>query len=381
MTRIDVSKYQEQSRMIKKPANSSVTITAVFSKEISFGSKNLSDKKKDRFFFELSTLLRSRLDLKRALDLMTLEGAREKEIRVVRELKEMVISGESLAMAMQKVGQFSEYDYFTVQIGEETGHLSIVLAELAAYYNRKVVQSRKIIAALTYPLIVLCSSAGAVFFMLHFVVPMFNDVFQRFGGKLPWMTQLVISISGLFGRTFIPMLVMLSLIIYLLFRIRNNLLFRKYSSMLILNIPILGELVKKIYLARFCNTMKLLISTRIPLLRAIELTEKTIGFYPIESSMHLLKNGIMGGRALHECLNDFNIYPQKLIQLIKIGEEINQLDYFFENITEEYVAESAHQTDTISKLIEPFIIIFLGLVVGFILVAMYLPMFQMSNSF
>lgn len=378
---IDVSKYQEQNSKAEKKSTDLFAVSGILSKEISFGSGQLSDKRKDRFFFELFTLLRSRLDLKRALDLMTLQGVNEQEGKVVQVLKELVIAGESLAIAMQKCGKFSEYDFFTVQIGEETGNLAIVLEELANYYNRKVLQKRKIMAALTYPLLVLSTSAGAVFFMLHFVVPMFNDVFKRFGGKLPWMTQMVITMSAAFSNLFLPLLALLMALVYVFFRLRNKVVFRKYSAAVVLKIPVLGNLVEKVYLARFCNTMKLLISTKIPLLRAIALTEKTISFYPIERSLQLLSHEIMCGRPLYECLNDFSIYPQKLIQLIKIGEEINQLDYFFENIAEQYVAEVAHQADAISKLIEPLIIIFLGLVVGFILIAMYLPMFQMSNNF
>lgn len=381
MTVINVSKYQRRDQNQSKKTKENSVLSDLLSKEISFGNGKLSDKQKDRFFFELSTLLRSRLDLKKALDLMSLEASKEKEIKIVRHLKEMVISGDSLSMAMQKTGKFSEYDFFTVQIGEETGNLSVVMKELAIYYNIKIAQRRKILAALTYPIIVLCTSAGAVFFMLQFVVPMFSDVFKRFGGKLPWMTQMVISTSAVLADVLPYILMLLTILTYLLFRIRHLSAYRSISSTIILKIPVLGELVKKIYLARFCNTMKLLVSTRIPLLRTIELTEKTISFYPIETSLKHVKKGIESGRSLHECLSDFCVYPQKIVQLIKIGEEINQLDYFFENISEQYVKEVTHQTDTLSKLIEPLIIIFLGLAVGFILVSMYLPMFQMSNSF
>lgn len=381
MTVINVSKYQQRDQNNSKKTKENGVLSDLLSKEISFGNGKLSDKQKDRFFFELSTLLRSRLDLKKALDLMSLEASKEKEIKIVQHLKEMVISGDSLSMAMQKTSKFSEYDFFTVQIGEETGNLSVVMKELAIYYNIKITQRRKILAALTYPIIVLCTSAGAVFFMLQFVVPMFSDVFKRFGGKLPWMTQMVISTSAVLGNILPYFLVLLTILTYLLFRIRHMIAYRRISSAIILKIPVLGELVKKIYLARFCNTMKLLVSTRIPLLRAIELTEKTISFYPIETSLKHIKKGIESGRSLNVCLSDFCVYPQKIVQLIKIGEEINQLDYFFENISEQYVKEVTHQTDTLSKLIEPLIIIFLGLVVGFILVSMYLPMFQMSNNF
>ncbi|MBB5440941.1 type IV pilus assembly protein PilC [Pedobacter sp. AK017] len=385
MVRVDISKYQQRSKTLKKEVpKPGFSLGEMLSKDISIGSGRLSDKKKDGFFFELSTLLQSGIDLKNSLDLMTLEhikGTKDKHTELIRQIKEKVIAGQSMALAVQSSGKFSDYDFFSIQIGEETGNLAEVMKDLAVYYRRKIAQHRKIVGALTYPLIVLGTSAGAVFFMLRFVVPMFSDVFKRFGGKLPWITQVVISFSAFVERFFIPGFLLLALLAYLVYRNRNGLLFRRVTSDLVLKIPVLGELVKKIYLARFCNTMRLLVSTRIPLLRAIAMAGQTIVFYPLEVSLKKVEQGIMEGRALHECLSDFSIYPPKLVQLIKVGEEINKLDYFFESIAGQYVDEIEHQTNTLSKLIEPLIIIFLGLVVGFILVAMYLPMFEMSNSF
>lgn len=384
MATVDISGYQQKK--VKKEAKQqeakgSFSWTELLSKDISFGSGKLSDKKKDSFFFELSTLLQSGIDLKNSLDLMTLESVKEKHVGVIKEIKDKVIAGHSMALAVQSSGKFSDYDFFSIQIGEETGNLAEVMKDLAVFYRRKIAQQRKIVGALTYPLIVLSTSAGAVFFMLRFVVPMFSDVFKRFGGKLPWITQVVISFSHFVEQFFIPGFLLLAGLVYLIYRNRNRTAFRKFTSDLILKIPVLGELVKKIYLARFCNTMRLLVSTRIPLLRAIAMSGQTIVFYPLEVSLKKVEQGIMEGRALHECMRDFSIYPPKLVQLIKVGEEINKLDYFFESVASQYVDEIEHQTNTLSKLIEPLIIIFLGLVVGFILIAMYLPMFEMSNSF
>ena len=255
------------------------------------------------------------------------------------------------------------------------------IPNLAAYYGRKVEQRRKTTGALSYPLIVLCTSACPVFFMLHFVVTMFTDVFRRFGGKLPWMNALVIKASGILGSLFLPVVVIMAAISYWVYRKRKKESFRKISSALLLKIPLVGDLVSKVYLARFCNTMRLLIATRIPLLRAIEMSAQTIGFYPVEVSLKRVEQDIMQWKALHRSLQEFAIYPAKMIQLVKVGEEINKLDDFFGNIAERYIQEVEHWSGTLSKMIEPFIIVFLGLVVGFILIAMYLPMFEMSNSF
>jgi type IV pilus assembly protein PilC len=387
MEPVDISRYRSKKpdSVIDAPGDPNkeylFSLTELLSRDISFNGGKLSDKKKQALFSELSTLLHSGIDLKNSLDLITIENAKDKSTEVIRAIKNNVIIGKSLSSAVQLSAKFSDYDFYSIQIGEETGNQAVVLQELGIFYSRKVEQRRKIIGALTYPAIVLSTSAGAVFFMLRFVVPMFSDVFKRFGGKLPWMTEMVIAGSAFLGAYLLPFSLVLAGIIFLMYRSRHQVWFRSRLSAMVLRLPVVGELVKKIYLARFCNTMRLLVSTKIPLLRAIVMCGRTIGFYPMEVSLKETEQGIMNGRALHECLSDYSVYPPKLVQLIKVGEEINRLDYFFENVSVQYVAEIEYQTTALSKFIEPMIIIFLGFVVGFILVAMYLPMFEMSNSF
>jgi type IV pilus assembly protein PilC len=249
------------------------------------------------------------------------------------------------------------------------------------FYQNKIKQRRKIVSALTYPCVVLTTSLGAVFFMLKFVVPMFGDVFKRFGGHLPWITEKIIDISAIMENDFLPVVISLLLIAAFIFYIRKTEQFRKIASNSLLRVPMIGNLVQKIYLARFCNSMRLLISARLPLLRAIDLCRQMIGYYPIEASLKNIETEIMKGKALHESMQQFKIYPSKMVQLIKVGEETNQLDYFFGKISEQYVEEVEYKTSTLSSMMEPLIIIFLGLIVGIILISMYLPLFQMSNSF
>jgi type IV pilus assembly protein PilC len=127
--------------------------------------------------------------------------------------------------------------------------------------------------------------------------------------------------------------------------------------------------------------MTLLIGSRIPLLKAIDLVNAMIGFYPIEASLKKVQERILQGESLYKSLEEHAIYPKRMVYLIKVGEEVNQLELFFSTISKQYTEEVEHKTAMISSLMEPFLIIFLGLVVGVILVSMYLPLFQLSNSF
>lgn len=379
MPSIDISRYQKKKQPVPKTAGGD--LLSFLNKDISFGSKQIPDKKKEGLYVELSTLLLSGIDLRTSLELILVDQQKDKDKVLFEGIRERILSGLALSEALKETGRFSDYEYYSIRIGEETGKLGDVLTDLARYYKSKIQQRRKIVSAVTYPAIVLLSSLGAVFFMIKFVVPMFADVFLRFGGKLPWITASIISFSAWFDRYFI-FLVLIVLVLFLVYFFkRKTPWFRHFSSQLLLKLPVIGDLLRKIYLARFANTMRLLVSTDTPLLRSIALVRQMINYYPIEISLLKVEQDILQGESLHKSLAAFDFYPAKMIQLIKVGEEVNRMDYFFEKIAIQYTEEVEYKTNTISSLMEPLIIIFLGLVVGVILIAMYLPMFQMSNSF
>lgn len=379
MPSIDISQYQKKKRPDVKPEGND--LFAFLNKDISFGSKQVPDKKKESLYVELSTLLLSGIDLRTALELILVDQEQAKDKVLFEGIRTRILSGLALSEALKETERFSDYEFYSIRIGEETGRLGEVLTDLAKYYKSKIQQRRKIVSAVTYPAIVLLSSLGAVFFMIKFVVPMFADVFLRFGGKLPWITGAIISFSNWFDRYFSLFLIFILAVTVVYFLKRRTEWFRKVSSSFLLKIPVVGDIVRKIYLARFANTMRLLVSTDTPLLRSIALVRQMINFYPIESSLLKVEQDILQGESLHKSLASFPFYPPKMIQLIKVGEEVNRMDYFFEKIASQYTEEVEYRTNTISSLLEPLIIIFLGLVVGIILIAMYLPMFQMSNSF
>jgi len=381
MPSIDLSRYETKKPAKPSKAADTGGIASFLNRDISFGSKELNDKKKEYLYLELSSLLQAGINLKSSFELITADQQKEKDKELYKNIQDAVLSGATFSKALQQTGKFSLYEVYSLQIGEETGKLIEVLQDLAKFYQNKIKQRRKITSALTYPIVVLSTSMGAVFFMLKFVVPMFGDVFKRFGGHLPWITEKIIGVSNAMGDNFWRVLIFFaSIVVFILFT-RKTEKFREIFSKLLLRTPLIGNLVQKIYLARFCNSMRLLINAKLPLLRAIALIRQMIRYYPIESSLQKVEDDIMKGKSLHESLQQFKVYPSKMIQLVKVGEETNQLDYFFGKISEQYIEEVEYKTSTLSSMMEPLIIIFLGAIVGIILIAMYLPLFQMSNSF
>ena len=217
--------------------------------------------------------------------------------------------------------------------------------------------------------------------MMNFIVPMFADIFQRSGSDLPAITQFIVNVSDITRRYALIFTLGIIALTTWLFLQRKNEWFRKISAIILLKMPIFGGMIRKIYLARFCNSMSLLTGSKVPLIRAIQLSRQMVGFYPIEISLDKIEQDILQGKNLHSSLSAFPIYDIKLVSLIKVGEEVNQLTDFFGKVAAQYSEDIAPQSAMISSLLEPYIIIFLGIFVGIILIAMYLPLFQMGGSF
>jgi len=352
----------------------------LLNRDFRFGGNKLSDKFKEAFYLELSILISAGVDIKATLELLEKQQRKPRNRSLVAQVKEQIIAGHSLSDAVKGTGQFSSYEYFSLQIGEETGKIAGVLTDLAAYYTRKLKQRRQIVQALSYPVIVLCTSVGAIAFMMNFIVPMFADVFKRFGGDLPYITQVIISFSSTVrAYAWLLLLLLVGQIVAYRF-LKNKTWFRHYGSRLVMGTPIIGDIVSRVYLAQFCGSFTLLVGAKVPLLQSIALIRQMIGFYPIQSSLAQVEKDIMQGESLHRSLSRFPIYDARMIALLKVGEEVNKLEFFLGRLSSQYNEEIEHQASLLSSAIEPFIIIFLGLIVGLILVAMYLPLLELSTN-
>ncbi len=380
MSGIDLTKYQ--SKASKESGNgSSSGMMDWMNRDIRLFGNQLSDKKKERFYAELQILLSSGLDLKSALELMEEEQEGKSDQKLLKEIREAVIHGSDLSEVMEGSGRFSPYEFHSIAIGEETAKLNRVLIELNDYFSKKITQRRQVTSALAYPAIVMATAFFAIFFMMNFIVPLFADVFLRFGSDLPGLTKAVLAISESIKANFSYLLAGITIISVISITQRKKNWYRKLTSQILLKLPIAGTLTRKIFLARFCQSMALLISAKIPLLQAIRLVKKMIVFYPIESTLDTVEQDLLQGQSLHESLSRFPIYNKRMVSLIKVGGEVNQLETMFDKLAAQYTQEVEHQTSLLGSLLEPLLIIFLGVVVGIILIAMYLPMFQLSMQF
>lgn len=378
---IDLSKYKTISSEgigIQKRQN----FEGLLHTEIKWFEKKFGAKEKESFYNELGLLLETGIDIKAAFDILLEDVQIKAHKKLLTRIVEEIIRGCSVYEALAIESKvFSKYELQSVQIGEETGRLPEVLKDLGSFYEAGIKLRRQIIGVLTYPAVVIGMAVLIVFFMLSFVVPVFAGIFAQSGHELPGITLLLISLSEN-SSMFLYWILFVSSLGYLLHKTQaQKVWYRKYSSSLLLKVPVLGKLIQKIYLARFCQSMKLLSSAKVRMNESLELVKDMIGYYPIESALEqVIKEVIEDGKLLNEGLLKFKIFPKKLAALIKLSEEVNEPEMIFEKLFKQYSLEIEHQQVVLGKLIEPLVIVILGLFVGFILVAMYLPMFEMSNG-
>ncbi len=358
----------EINRDIKSVLQKNFNLTPIF-----------GDKAKEAFYNEFFSLIQSGIDIQRSLFLICEEEQNKTRKEVLKTILDNVVIGNSLAESLEKSKCFISYEFKSIQIGEETGRLKEVLVHLNKFYRDKVKLKRQLINVFTYPLFVLVITFAVLYFMLTNVVPMFKDVFKQFGHELPSLTQNILILSEHFTTILFFVIVTLIALSILAFNYRKEERFRRVFSEFTLRIPLFGNLLAKIYLTRFCQSMSLLLSAKTPLLHSLELTKEMVSFYPIEQAIIQMKDGIKKGDSLNEVMSRHSIFTNKMVSLTKIAEEINQLDSTYARIGETYQEEIEHQTKLIGTIMEPAIIVVIGGVVGLIMISMYMPMFELSN--
>ncbi len=371
---IDLKKIEQ-----KKKSSGGINWQKNFNVEIRFRKKVLSAKKKESLYSELGILIGSGLDIKNSMLVMMAEnkkGTRE----LYQAIYEQLIKGVSLSQSLLDSGKVSKYEYYTIKIGEETGNLCVVLKQLTLHFSAQIKQRRQLISTFSYPALVILTAIMVVLFMMNFIIPMFEELFNRFNGELPSLTKAIIGISDFISSYMGLIFSAVFTLVLLIYSFRKRTFFRRITSKLVLKIPGIRTIVKKIYLAKYCQTFSLLNSSKIPIVTSIQLIQKIIGFYPFENALLKIEMDLTNGKLLYETYQQFEIFEPKLISLTKVGEEVNKLNEIYENLSKQYSEEVQYKVSVLNTVLEPLLILFIGVFVAVILIAMYLPMFQMSNQ-
>lgn len=356
------------------------TLEKALNTDIELPGSGFNDKEKESFYLQLYNMTSSGIDIKYAFEILEKEQKKKKIKDLLTDLKSDLVQGKSLSEATQKNDKFSPYEYYSIQIGEETGQLDVVLKELTEFFKQRIKQRRQIISALSYPTIIMVASLGAIGFMLLFIIPMFEEVFDRFNGELPGVTKAIIVLSKQL-RSAIPVIgLILALVVGTSFALRKNQRFQSVSQSLVAKLPLFGKIYMTSYLSRFCNSMGLLINSKVPLVTALSLVTKMISFEKIAKPLRSVESEVIKGSSLTKAMQQYSVFDSRMLAMLQVGEEVNKLGLFFNRLSDNYNEENEHRTTMLGSLLEPFLIIFLGLIVGFILIAMYLPMFNLSST-
>jgi len=375
---INISDIQNSPEKSKGSNNS---VFDFLNKDISLGS-SFNQKSKEQFYSGLSTLLESGIDLNRSLIILSSEFKSKKSKAILEVLIQKIQSGLTLSDAMNTYSKsvFSKYEIASIKVGEEVGKLVLVIKELQKFYRNSIKRKRMLTSALSYPVLVSAIALFAVFFMMTFVVPMFEDIFKRFNGELPYITELVISVSRVIEEQILVIICCLAIIIFgakLLLRVEVvNTMFSK----LVLSIPFIGGFLQKIYLSKLAGAMSMMLGSGIHLLKALELSKSVVGFNLYEVELEKSVKSLQQGGTLHEAFSNKMLFPNKFTSLIKVGEEVSKLDFFLDKANEEFNEELEYTTSLLGTVLEPILLVFLGGAIGIILVSMYLPLFDLSGQ-
>lgn len=335
---------------------------------------------KRTFFSQLQTLIRSGLSFSRAFELI-IEGAKTKEKALYVRIFDEVVSGKELWRSLEADKAFTELDRSVVRIGEETGRLVDALEFLTDYYQKREEQKRMVTSALSYPIITLSIAVIVLVFMLLVVVPMFEQVYARMGGELPAVTQQIIRMSES-APAVLGIMVLLGLSMYgIRHMFGSSDKYQSITSGVLMRLPLVSGLIRKYQVSRFSRIMHLLVSSDVPILQALYLMRGIITFYPYRQSIEEVCRMIEKGQTLTGGMDKYeNLYGKRFLVLLKVGEETNSIEQMLLTQANDTNAELEHEIKQLNNIVEPFLILAIGIIVAFVLIAMYMPMFKMGMT-
>jgi len=342
------------------------------------GGKKISDREKSHLYKEFATLLKSGMDLVFSIQIIIEQETKPKRKIAFQSILDKLYKGDHVYDAFNLLPGISDFEITCIRIGEETGRLIEIFEQLSKFYFERSSQRRMVIQSITYPLLVLTTAIGAVMFMLVFIVPVFADVYKRFDTDLPFITKAVIFLSKYVKWFFLGLFIIASFLIFMKFN-RDASKFRPQASF-ISKLPILKKIFLRLVLLQWTQSMHLMLSSQLHLIKALEFSGLMIKKSSLFDSLTIVSAEVMKGTPLHQALADSKFMPPKLIAMIRIGEETNELPQMMQLIHEQMTEVMEDDIKKLSSILEPILILIVGVIVGVILISMYLPIFKLGTT-
>jgi len=334
-----------------------------------------------RFTRQFATMIGAGLPMVQCLDILGQQMDSPSFRKIVSEVKESVQSGTTLSEALRKHKKvFDELFVNMVEAGETGGALDVILVRLANYREKADALARKVKGALVYPIVVSVVAIGVTILMLKFIVPVFAKMFKNLGAALPEPTRIVMGVSDFINDYFLVMIGALVGLIVVFKLVLRNKTGRLYWDTFKLRLPGFGTLIRKASVARFTRTLGTLLSSGVSILEALEITAKTAGNTVIQNAIRKSIVSIAEGETITGPLRESKVFPPMVIQMISVGEKTGGLDEMLTKIADFYDEEVDAAVSALTSMIEPVVIVLMGIMIGGILIAMYLPMFDIIGQ-
>ncbi len=348
--------------------------------EIVLFPEQVTDKDLAIFFRQLSTMINAGLPLVQCFQLAERGAEKKAMVRLLSDIRQLLEQGNPLGETLRKFPkQFDRLTCSLIEAGEQGGILDAILLRLTEYKEKALALKAKIKSAMVYPVSILAVAFIVTSILMIFVIPIFGEMFADFGAGLPLPTKITMAISDRFVEYWY---LVVGVPIALIFSIRG--IYRtpagRYQlDKLMLHMPVLGDVLRKAAVARFCRTFSTLIAAGVPIIEAMDTVADTAGNVIIENAIHDTKFAISQGKTLAAPLAESKLFPVMVTQMIGIGEEVGNLEEMLAKIADFYEEEVDTAVDNMTALMEPFIMAFLGVVIGGLVISMYLPIFKMAS--
>ncbi|MGA2775883.1 MAG: type II secretion system F family protein [Candidatus Omnitrophota bacterium] len=349
---------------------------------IKFKVKHYGIKSEDMMLFcrQLATLLGAGVTIFKSLDIISKQIASKRLFNVIKSLQRNMEAGLSFHESLAKHPDvFSELWINLVESGEASGNLAFILNRLAIYLEKAEAFKRKIVSALIYPVILLAAGIGALMFLTIKIIPTFAELFKGFNTELPVLTQILVCVSS-FVRRFFIFFFLSALAVLALFRsyIKTKSGRRSFEKFLF-RMPVFGEFFRVLAVERFTSEMATLVESGVPILYSLEIAEHSVGNLILADIIHTIKEGVRNGRSLSQPMEESNFFEPMAIQMVAIGEEIGELPDMFKRLNIFYQDYADTFLTRFTTMFEPLMLLFMGLVIGIMVIGMFLPIFQIAK--
>ncbi|MBL7197192.1 MAG: type II secretion system F family protein [Candidatus Omnitrophica bacterium] len=331
------------------------------------------------FTRQLATLLEAGVTLLKSLEVLSKQIESKTLLKTVKEIKEEIAGGSTFRDALVKHPEiFSEFWVHMVETGEASGALPLAFTQLGDYLESTAAMRRKVVSAMAYPAVLVLISIVAMTFFVVWIIPVFSRVFATFGTELPVLTTLVVGVSVFARKYFLTLVAMFGVLVYLFNKYIHTERGKWQFDRFLLKIPVLSSLFQRIAIERFASGLATLIESGVPILYGLDIIGKATGNSVVEKAIVDVRESVRQGKGMAKPLEESGVFTPMVVQMVSVGEEIGELSKMLKKVSEFYKERIAATLMRIGTLIEPAVLVFMGAVIGIVVVAMFMPIFQLA---